>query len=249
MKEPARLERSGRPLVRTLMQLGRDEAPSARVFERTLGALGVAAPTASMLGVSLAARAAAMASSSTVSKTAASAGVGLVAKWLGAGVVAGVVVSGTAVSLDRFGSDERVPRAAPAARSASAPSREFAQTPARSLPPAVPSTPDLSPPRAPVAEPLAEPESALSHEVAAIDKARTALGRGDARAALKELDRYDRDVHAGHLGAEAMYLRMEALSLQGDHAQAANAARRLLSAYPDGPHAARAKALVGMPER
>jgi TolA-binding protein len=95
----------------------------------------------------------------------------------------------------------------------------------------------------------AETDSRLTREVDLVDRARAALSRGDTGAALEALDRYEREVQRGRLGAEAMYLRMEALSRQGDHARAANAARRLLSAYPDGPHAARAKALVGITER
>jgi hypothetical protein len=249
MKEPVRLERSGRPLVRALVRVGRGETPSARVFERTLGALGVAAPTATMLGLSLAARAATVASSNASSTVAASAGVGLVAKWVGAGVVAGVVVSGSAVGLDRLRAPESAPRALSApAVARPAPSAELARAPVPAVALA-PSTHEVAPASAPVRSGESEIDSQLTREVGLVDRARAALSRGDSGAALEALDRYEREVTGGRLGAEAMYLRMEALSRQGEHAQAANAARRLLSAYPDGPHAARAKALVGITAR
>jgi len=245
MKEPVRLERSGRPLVRALVQAGRRETPSARVFEGTLGALGVAAPTATLLGVSLAARAATMATASASSTVAASAGMGLVAKWVGAGVVAGVVVSGSAVGIDRL----RAPESAPPARSAAAAVRpvqsaDLTRAPAR----AVASSKPLGA-SAPAPSGASATDSRLAREVDLVDQARAALRRGDTSGTLEALDRYEREVQRGRLGAEAMYLRMEALSRAGDHARAANAARRLLSAYPDGPHAARAKALVGITDR
>ncbi len=247
MNDPVRLERSGRPLVRALVRAGRGEAPSARVFERTLGALGVAAPTATVLGVSLAARAMTMASASASSTVAASAGVGLVIKWVGAGVVAGVVVSGSAVGIDRL----RAPESAPPARSAPAivrpaPSAERMPAPARPRASSAEPPPAASTPAQPDAR---ETDSRLAREVDLVDQARAALRGGDTGAALEALDRYEREMRNGRLGAEAMYLRMEALSRSGDHARAANAARRLLSAYPDGPHAARARALVGITER
>ena len=247
MKEPVRLERSGRPLVRALMRAARGETPSARIFERTLGALGVAAPTATLLGVSLAARAATMATASASSTVAASAGVGLIAKWVGAGVVAGVVVSGSAVGLDRLGAPESAPpaRSAPAV-ARPAPSAESTQAPARAM---ASSTREPLPASAPAPSDASEADARLAREVDLVDQARAALRRGDTSATLEALDRYEREVQRGRLGAEAMYLRMEALSRAGDHARAANAARRLLAAYPDGPHAARAKALVGITER
>ncbi len=242
MKEPVRLERSGRPAVRALLRVGRTEIPSARVFERTLGALGVAAPTAGILAASLAARAAAAVSSNGA--TATTVGLGLVAKWLGAGVVAGVVVSGTAVGVDRL---DEPPKAAPFA-SESTKAATGKSAPDAVMPAAAPSSSGATSVKAQAASASAtgEQDSRLGREVARIEQARAALSRGDARSALAELDRYEREVHNGRLGSEAMYLRMEAWSRQGDHAQATNAARRLLSAYPDGPHAARAKALVGM---
>jgi outer membrane protein assembly factor BamD (BamD/ComL family) len=88
--------------------------------------------------------------------------------------------------------------------------------------------------------------SDLQHEVMALESARAALKRGDAAKALAALDRYDHDARQAHLGTEAMYLRMEAWLRQGDQAHAKNAARRLLHLYPEGPHAARARAVLGL---
>jgi TolA-binding protein len=118
--------------------------------------------------------------------------------------------------------------------------------PARAVASSAETPPAASTPAQPDAS---ETDSRLAREVDLVDQARAALRRGDTGASLAALDSYEREVRGGRLGAEAMYLRMEALSRSGDHARAANAARRLLSAYPDGPHAARAKALVGITER
>ena len=85
-----------------------------------------------------------------------------------------------------------------------------------------------------------------STEVALINTARAQLQAGHGHLALLTLDRYTAEVKRGRLQAEAMYLRMEALVQLGDPTAAQNAARRLLSAYPRGAHAARARAVLGL---
>jgi hypothetical protein len=91
-----------------------------------------------------------------------------------------------------------------------------------------------------------EPDRGLAHEVELINTARAQLKAGQGHLALSTLDRYAAEAQQGRLQAEALYLRMESLVQMGDPTAAENAARRLLSAYPKGAHAARARAVLGL---
>lgn len=118
----------------------------------------------------------------------------------------------------------------------------------RSLPPTSRST-SRSLPVAQGALPRARPEdltgpTVLAREVAAVDRARAALLRGDARTALVLLDDHDRSFGAPMLAPEASALRALALSASGDRARAAELARDILSREPASPHAARLRAIA-----
>lgn len=79
-------------------------------------------------------------------------------------------------------------------------------------------------------------------ELALVDGARAALGRGDTRGALRHLAAHDREFGtSGHFSPEVLYLRVEAHSKGGDRPGAREAAREVLRRYPNGPHAARAR--------
>lgn len=98
--------------------------------------------------------------------------------------------------------------------------------------------------------PSPQTETAVSserilEEVRAIDRARSALSRGDARGTLAALDGYRDGFSERRFEPEALYLRMEALERLGDTAGAKAAAGRLLSAFPNAPQAARAKVVAG----
>ena len=85
----------------------------------------------------------------------------------------------------------------------------------------------------------------MLEEVRAIDRARSALARGDGRATLAALESYRNGFSERRFEPEALYLRMEALGRIGDTAGAKAAAERLLAAYPNAPQAARAKVVAG----
>jgi hypothetical protein len=86
---------------------------------------------------------------------------------------------------------------------------------------ASPSGPDTSPSRG------------LGDELSALDEARAELDHGHGDDALRTLDRYDHRHPNGAMGREAELLRVEALVLQGDRAEALRRARALLAA--NGP--------------
>ncbi|WP_437653497.1 hypothetical protein [Sorangium sp. So ce1182] len=107
-----------------------------------------------------------------------------------------------------------------------------------------------SPPRSTSAAPRArsapvEPADALREQVAIIDRARDALGTGDAAGCLSELDAYDRRFPRSAMGEEATVLRIEALIRLGDRARAADLGQRFLASRPTSPHAAGVRALLG----
>lgn len=104
-------------------------------------------------------------------------------------------------------------------------------------PPALPTeTNDLAKP--PVAE------STLSAEVAALERAQTALGAHDAGGALRALDRYESTFPAGRLASEATVLRVQALLARGDEESAGAVADRFFTAHPDSSYARRIRDLL-----
>jgi outer membrane protein assembly factor BamD (BamD/ComL family) len=84
----------------------------------------------------------------------------------------------------------------------------------------------------------------LSDEVATLQVARIALADRDANAALAALDRYKSRFATGRLGPEATVLRIEALMLRGDRAQASALADRFESSNPKSPYAERIRSIV-----
>ncbi|HTN87691.1 MAG TPA: outer membrane protein assembly factor BamD, partial [Sorangium sp.] len=89
------------------------------------------------------------------------------------------------------------------------------------------------------------PADALREQVAIIDRARDALGAGDAAGCLSELDAYDMRFPRSAMGEEATVLRIEALIRLGDLARAADLGQRFLASRPTSPHAAGVRALLG----
>lgn len=79
---------------------------------------------------------------------------------------------------------------------------------------------------------------ALGEQVAAIDRARAALARGDSAQTLRIVDEYDRLFPNGILVQEATALRIEALLKQGNRGIAAELANRFLTLHPRSPYAA-----------
>lgn len=130
-------------------------------------------------------------------------------------------------------------RSMPSGEAAEAPSAEpSANAPRAASAPPPPPPPPSSAPRA----------LTLADEVVAIDAARAVLARGDARAALRALDGYDKTFPRGTLAPEAEALRIEALAASGDRAGAAARANAFLSAHPSSPLAARVRRALVAPD-
>jgi hypothetical protein len=89
----------------------------------------------------------------------------------------------------------------------------------------------------------------LAGETAILDRARSALGRGDPRGALAELDRYDAAPAPKILGQEATMVRIEALSAKGDAAAARALARGFLAKNPGSTYDDRVRALIAEPKQ
>lgn len=88
--------------------------------------------------------------------------------------------------------------------------------------------------------------SSLRAEINQIDRIRGYISSGNGAAALRELNSYSAEFPNGTLRGEVTSLRLEALLLTGDRAQAAAIARSLLSAAPNSPNAPRWRSIAGM---
>jgi hypothetical protein len=192
----------------------------------------------------------------------------VVVKWLGAGAMAGILATSAiyAVSEPALPAPDAAPAAAvkvtaPAAlargRSGIVPTtplldEERAQPELPAAP--VMASASAAPPvalSAPAPQPLSvsaevDPKAPLAAELALLDSARQALAAGNAARALQSLNDYDVRFEHPNLAPEALYLRLEALTLQGDKSGTQAVARRLLRSYPTGPHAARARFVLGI---
>ena len=87
----------------------------------------------------------------------------------------------------------------------------------------------------------------LEQELASMQRARAALGQGDASAALGELDRFDRALGWRQLAVEAGLLRIEALAQAGRALEARDLARRFVEQHPDNPLVDRARSFAAPP--
>lgn len=99
----------------------------------------------------------------------------------------------------------------------------------------------------PQQEPAVAPPVAvttLAAEVGALDEARRTLASGDAEAALRALDAYDRRFSRRRLGTEATVLRIEVLLAEGRQLQARQLGDELLAAEPDGAYAQHVRSLL-----
>ncbi len=254
MSEPRRLlDDGGSDLERSILRAGRADAPSPGSRRKALAALGLAG------GATVTA-----ASSSATAALAKSAGTVALLKWIGVGLVGGLLTIGVvtlqssprgdpppaprpAVPPVTLGGTPRPPVAAVAApRSPDpSPSGEEAVTvgdPPRAPPPLVAPPPE-PPPRA-SGRPAA---TSLMEEVAALDAAREALAAGDAPRALRALDDHDRRFAGGALGPETTVLRIDALVLRGDRATAARLGEAFLAAHPHSLYASRVRSRIGAP--
>jgi outer membrane protein assembly factor BamD (BamD/ComL family) len=89
--------------------------------------------------------------------------------------------------------------------------------------------------------------SSLSEQVQSLDRARVALGSGNAGAALVEIAHYRKAWPKGVFLTEASVLEIEALAKRGEHSLAAARAQAFVTAHPDSPQAERLRALSSGP--
>lgn len=250
MSEPERLLQEGDDLTRSLLRSALDDGPSPHARRKAMVALGLSAGAGAAVTT-----AAATSTASTAAKASATAGL---LKWIGIGVLGGVVTVGAVEVTQSQG------RAAKAQAAHVDPGPASTTTP----PPArAPEPRGEAPAEAPSAEPVATADTAaakpaetpprpaarsverpsLADEIAAIDAARVAIGAGDGAGALRALDDHDRRFPGGALGQEATVLRIQALALRGDRATAARLGRAFLDAHPNSALAPRVRALLGDP--
>jgi TolA-binding protein len=252
--DPIRLlDEGGSELLRSLLSAAREEQPSDAALHSTLAAVGVAATGASA-GTAAAAHGALGTASLGSTKAFASSTLLIVVKWLGIGAVVGAVATQTVYGVSGMfapaprpaPSAVELPQAAPVVPNVPKVAPPIGQLPEVPAPPQpVISAPVVAaPPSAAPAE--SDTSTPLAAEVAALDSARQALAAGDAAHALDLLNDYDASFPAPRMMPEALYLRLQAFTLQGDKSDSEAVARRILRVYPSSPHAARARAVLGL---
>jgi hypothetical protein len=222
MSEPPRLlEESTSPVERALLEAGTSYRSSASVHAKTLAAVGIVG-TAAVTEV-------AGASLSHLGWP----------KWLTALSVVGATA---VVPVAYFAIKEPAPVAhvQPAPRSAPVTPRFIEPAPLEEAKPV-----DNRPaPHA--ARPEARARNVSRTEVTeAVDAARTALARGDARSALSALDAYARKYPRGRLTLEAEALRIDALDKNGQRESAKRRAEAFLRNNPKSVLASRVRRILG----
>jgi hypothetical protein len=220
MSEPPRLlEEATSPVERALLEAGTSYRSSASAHAKTLAAVGIVG-TAAVTEV-------AGASLSHLGWP----------KWLTALSVVGATAAVPVAYL-------AIKDPAPVAHVQPAP-RTSPVTPHFIEPAPVDEAKDNKP--APVAP---RPESrartvSLTEETEAVDAARSALARGEARSALSALDSYARKYPRGRLALEAEVLRIDALDKSGQRESAKRRAETFLRNHPKSVLASRVRRILG----
>jgi len=255
-----------------LFALARSDVPSAEARRRALVALGVGASVVTAVQAAAVVKAGAVAGASVATGQVAKAAVVITAiKWAVVGAVAGTVVLGGAVGVEKLTSSgfatsqtrsDNSRRSESAPRLATAPARELLPQPEpevqptsdRGAPAAAPAArmnansaaaPTPEPPAQEIGAHAADSSTSLAEEVTRIDRARNALGRGSSNGALLELGEYDRRFPAGMMRPEATVVRIEAMVESGNLEGARVLGRRFLSVNPGGGLALRVHRVIG----
>ena len=114
----------------------------------------------------------------------------------------------------------------------------------------------LEPPRTTTGSPAQRPlhqrnaaraPATLEQELKSMQRAQSALSRGDATTALAELDRFGREQGFRQLAAEASLLRIEALAAAGRTNEARTQARGFVQRHPNNPLVDRAQKFATPP--
>lgn len=228
MSDPRRLIDQVGGFEAELLRAGRGDALPAQSASTISAALGVAPPIVSSTAGAGAKLVASKAGAALVGVGAA----GALAVWLAVHALAPAAAP--------------TPHEAPAAGSRAA---VVADAPA----PRPPASAALVEAPGPVSSPTASARSrstarpegdSLPLELEALDRARSALGRGDASRALGLLDEYSTRFPKARLRAESSVLRIEALVARGHNDAALRLGRELLAREPNGPYARRVRSLL-----
>jgi hypothetical protein len=240
------------------------DVPPRGARARVLAGLGVPAVVVAEVGAAAAAQ-----SAVAGAQSAGGVGISLVAKWVGAGVLAGTLATGSLEVVRRQAApdasvEEVTERPSPASTDrsrAAAPSRPSttrveagaervmaAPAPATAAAPqraALPAREQPAPARSSaVSVAPSSPGQKLAAEVATLDAARRALEQSDGSRALKELDGYQRNFSNPRLGPEAAILRIETLLRLKRYQDAERLGREFLALEPRSPHAERVRMLI-----
>ncbi|MEA2749057.1 MAG: hypothetical protein QOI41_3200 [Myxococcales bacterium] len=261
MSDPRRIldGPSATPFERDLLESWSAEQPSTAARARALAIAGAAAGT---LAAATAATAAASstgvgAAAGAAAPSATGISIAMLTKWgvLFAFVVASAVAG--MVVLGRAHTDEAPPTAVATPAMAAAPITAAPATvepkavsPA-DLPAAAPTIPTPASTAMAAATGAATAAAAstaasvsFAEEIAAFDRARSALDAGESDRALALVDAYEKRFPAGTFVQEAEVLRVQALARKGDDAGARRVGQRFLAAHPTSPHAARIRAIL-----
>lgn len=215
-----------------------DERPGRDARVKTLAMLGVAAGATTIAGTATA--------GASIAPKAAAAGWLAFAKWTAVGVIAvGATAAGIGVATSHR--DGEATPAVTVTATAQIPAPIVTATATAEQPKTI-ELPTETTRRAPqttthaVVQPAA---STLAEQVAAVDRARAALDGHDGAKARKLVDAYEAEYPGGAFTQEAEVVRIEALSRDGNRAEAERAGKRFLAAYPKSPHAPRVRSLLG----
>lgn len=129
-----------------------------------------------------------------------------------------------------------------AARAAASPT--VARDNAGSLPPLLEVT-DIAVALSSAPQLSSTPASTLDAEVAALDAVRTAISAAAFQRALRLIEQYRQEFPAGELARDADIFEIETLAAQGERGEATRQADRFLAHYPNDPHLARLRGLIG----
>lgn len=255
---------------RELLEAGRREEPPVGAHGRALVALGVgsgfigtagtaAAGTAAKSASASAGVGAGAAGASAVGAGAAGATVGgassvgttvttiAIAKWFGAGLLGGTLALGTAAGVGEMVSTDSQPaESEPSAEASGAAVAPVDTSESVIEPRGDPQAPD---PVAEADEQIVAPEGSadapsIADEVALLDDARAAIGRGDVAGARAALTEHARRFPRGSLHPEAAVLRIEVALNAGSRAEAAALARDFLRTHEGSPHASKVRTLL-----
>jgi len=233
-------------VTQKLLSSAQDDDPSEHALERTAAALGVMGAT-QLISAPAAAKSAAVALKASASSKL---GGVLLLKWLGLGITAGLLAAGGAAIARRVteppshqepaGAVSTVLRPAPPP---ARPAPVISPAPAAAKP--APSTTDEHASAAPGSAAVAPGQRTrtIAAEIAALDRARSAMRRQDPEAALRALDELERGGTVA-LGPEEAVVRAEALLALGDGAAAAAVARAFIAENPTSPHVERMREIA-----